>query len=298
VPARLNRKNRWSRRRFTIPLLRRVPPALRDPLRALYTPVWIFPVVLAVWLLLGYWPSRAYEPLDQAGVFGDSFGYINSLFSGMALAGVIVAIFLQRQELKLQREELLETRRELSKSAEAHQQSQQALFLAAYLNAFGALRESHADLIDSEKNLVFQPSKAIHEDMLLYLHAILDQLEPYVRRLFPIPSISACVRQRVVSLGSHLRGFVEVRASLRNIKQAERAFHECAAQIRMLAEHLSGLDDAALARQLIDLAGELDSVGRRARTGPESGDAQPAEDLFWNNARECLRRFDALMGAA
>ncbi len=37
------------------------------------------------------------------GVFGDKFGSINALFSGLAFAGIIFTIFLQRRELALQR---------------------------------------------------------------------------------------------------------------------------------------------------------------------------------------------------
>ncbi len=47
------------------------------------------------------------------GTFGDMFGSVNALFSGLALAGVVIAIIMQSQELKLQREELRDTREEL-----------------------------------------------------------------------------------------------------------------------------------------------------------------------------------------
>ncbi|MEW6608640.1 MAG: hypothetical protein AB1414_14540 [bacterium] len=53
---------------------------------------------LAVWLFLPNWSIR--------GTFGDMFGFINSLFSGLALAGVIITILLQKTELELQRHEL------------------------------------------------------------------------------------------------------------------------------------------------------------------------------------------------
>lgn len=49
----------------------------------------------------------------SGGVKGDAFGAVNALFSGLALAGVIVAILLQSEELKLQRKELKHTRKEL-----------------------------------------------------------------------------------------------------------------------------------------------------------------------------------------
>lgn len=55
----------------------------------------------------------------KSGTFGDTFGALNAFFSGLALAGVIVTILIQRTELKnqrlelsLQRNEMKETRKE------------------------------------------------------------------------------------------------------------------------------------------------------------------------------------------
>lgn len=47
------------------------------------------------------------------GTFGDMFGVASTLFSGLAFAGIIYAIILQRKELQLQRLELRDTREEL-----------------------------------------------------------------------------------------------------------------------------------------------------------------------------------------
>ncbi|MBL4761243.1 MAG: hypothetical protein JKY93_00920 [Gammaproteobacteria bacterium] len=46
----------------------------------------------------------------QPGTFGDMFGGVNALFSGFAFIGVVIAIVLQSQELKLQRLDLEKTR--------------------------------------------------------------------------------------------------------------------------------------------------------------------------------------------
>jgi hypothetical protein len=46
------------------------------------------------------------------GTFGDMFGSINALFSGLAFGGIIITILLQSNELKLQRKELKDTRNE------------------------------------------------------------------------------------------------------------------------------------------------------------------------------------------
>jgi hypothetical protein len=68
------------------------------------------------------------------GTFGDMFGAVNALFSGLAFGGVIFAIILQRNELALQREELTLTRKELQRSAEAQEKSEIALSKQAESN--------------------------------------------------------------------------------------------------------------------------------------------------------------------
>lgn len=62
-------------------------------------------LVVVVWLL-GVAPLIHYALPDKAGEFGDMFGAVNALFSGLAFAGVVYAIFLQRIDLALQRQEL------------------------------------------------------------------------------------------------------------------------------------------------------------------------------------------------
>lgn len=63
------------------------------------------------------------EASPQLGQFGDMFGAINTLFSGLAFAGIIYTILLQRNELSLQRKELRDTRVELQLTREAHQKN-------------------------------------------------------------------------------------------------------------------------------------------------------------------------------
>ena len=54
-----------------------------------------------------------YVPAADRGIFGDMFGGVAALFSALAFAGLLYAIFLQRDELALQRKELELTREEL-----------------------------------------------------------------------------------------------------------------------------------------------------------------------------------------
>src|SRR5687768_4410692 len=80
-------------------------------------------IVFGVWMLSYVLIYISIEQKNQ-GTFGDTFGAINSLFSGLAIAGIIYTILMQRKELRLQRKELMETRKELRRSAEAQERSE------------------------------------------------------------------------------------------------------------------------------------------------------------------------------
>lgn len=75
---------------------------------------------------------------NARGTFGDMFGAVNALFSGLAFAGIIYAIYLQTKELKLQRKELEQTRIELERSASAQEATQRALNKQVQLQALAA----------------------------------------------------------------------------------------------------------------------------------------------------------------
>src|SRR5689334_15440351 len=62
----------------------------------------------ACWVFVTMYKSL---PVEQ-GQFGDMFGAVNALFSGLAFAGIIYTILLQREELGAQRKELKQTRKE------------------------------------------------------------------------------------------------------------------------------------------------------------------------------------------
>lgn len=106
-------------------------------------------LVLIIWLLVGLAVFLLGSTIEKSGQIGDSFGVVNSLFSGLAFAGVICAILMQRQELQLQRKELRLTRKVLGQQAEAQEQSGDALtkqvqvmLLSAKVQALGAVLET------------------------------------------------------------------------------------------------------------------------------------------------------------
>ncbi|WP_293627842.1 hypothetical protein [Salinisphaera sp.] len=58
------------------------------------------------------WPLKELSIANFA-VFGDSFGFLSSLFSGLAFVGLIITIVMQKDELAMQRDELKLQRRAL-----------------------------------------------------------------------------------------------------------------------------------------------------------------------------------------
>lgn len=65
-------------------------------------PALVFLFVIVLWGGSGYW----LHDFKERGTFGDMFGAINALFSGLAFGGVVYAILLQRKDLELQKNEI------------------------------------------------------------------------------------------------------------------------------------------------------------------------------------------------
>jgi hypothetical protein len=89
-------------------------------------------VVLLLQGLYGFLVFRWLGEMDTRGQFGDIFGGVNAFFTGLAFAGVIYTIFLQRKELELQRVEL-------RRSADAQSEQVERLEEAAELSAISTL---------------------------------------------------------------------------------------------------------------------------------------------------------------
>ncbi|EGQ9322211.1 hypothetical protein NMS74_003495 [Vibrio cholerae] len=83
-------------------------------------------VVVVLQLIYGLVVLEYIPEHSVRGLFGDMFGGLTSLFSGLAFAGMIYAIILQSKELGLQREELTLTRGELAASREEQRKSAKA----------------------------------------------------------------------------------------------------------------------------------------------------------------------------
>lgn len=117
-------------------------------------------MVLAVWAGAGFTIFLLLPNWSDRGQFGDLFGAVNALFSGLAFAGLYWALHLQseqldlqRTELALQREELAATRTELEGQRLQLQEQTETFSLQRFEDSFFALLRVHGEIV-SAMNLV------------------------------------------------------------------------------------------------------------------------------------------------
>ncbi len=108
---------------------------------------YIFIIVLVVFfayvlLLIGLtWPVTELS-ISKAGTFGDSFGVITSLFTGLAFAGLFITLRYQREDLNITREEFVLTRNEMKQARiDAEEQATERTFFSM-LNTYNNLVEN------------------------------------------------------------------------------------------------------------------------------------------------------------
>jgi len=105
--------------------------------------VWrVFGAMAAVVVMLmagAYFWVRSLLPTNDWGAFADVYGaVVGTLFSGLAFAGLILTVHLQRRELRA-------TRRELTRTADAQAAQAQTTKRVAQLSALTALLNASTD---------------------------------------------------------------------------------------------------------------------------------------------------------
>jgi len=143
-------------------------------------------IVILLWVLSFPVLNKIFDGSEATAHFGDSFGAVNALFSGLAFAGIIATIWLQKNELALQREELKMTREELKKSAQAQDKTQYALNSQvglmtnqALLNAYQTKFSSNIELLASKTGSQGQRTLARAEltELLTKTASLISELE-------------------------------------------------------------------------------------------------------------------------
>ncbi len=101
----------------------------------------------SVYIVIGLWVAFGVVALTadraQAGLIGDSFGALNTLFSGLALLGVFYAVLLQRQEMDIARQSARDSEEARQKTESLLVRQAEALLASAQLNALDSLLRSN-----------------------------------------------------------------------------------------------------------------------------------------------------------
>jgi len=105
-------------------------------------------IIYGILVIYLSWPISEFSIADS-GTFGDSFGFLTSLYSGLAFAILIVTLNMQKEELKLQRQELAFTREELRKQKEEFATQNKTLKIQKFENTYFQLVSLHNQNVDS-----------------------------------------------------------------------------------------------------------------------------------------------------
>ena len=109
---------------------------------------WLVAGVVGVTTIRGaFWYFLIDHP--ERGTFGDMFGAVNVLFTGLAFAILAYTVWLQRKELEYQRQELRETRLELKGQKAQLQAQNDTLSRQRFENTFFQLLRVHQDIVNA-----------------------------------------------------------------------------------------------------------------------------------------------------
>jgi len=113
--------------------------------------LWVGGMFLTQWYANNHFEVNSTDDNKYA-LFGDSFGAVNALISAFAFAGVIVAIVIQRNELRLQRKDLELQRNEFSTQNKTLQLQR---FENTFFNMLSLQQQIVNDLFYSDKDKIW-----------------------------------------------------------------------------------------------------------------------------------------------
>ena len=140
------------------------------------------PVVFIIYvgvLLYLTWPISELS-INKSGVFGDSFGALTALFSGLAFAGMIVTILLQNRELELQRDEIRQSHEEYRRSAAAQERTARLAAISSLLDEYKSRLKINEEAMTRITDHSTDPALAIqreNQEIIGYRNRIIKELE-------------------------------------------------------------------------------------------------------------------------
>lgn len=109
-------------------------------------------LVLIVWLAAPMITNGIFDSMENRGQAGDLFGSVNSLFAGLAFAGVIYSVRLQREDLRIVREDSRRTKAVLEKQEANNEAQRRQIDRQNFEATFFRLLETYASAV---RNLKF-----------------------------------------------------------------------------------------------------------------------------------------------
>lgn len=131
--------------------------------------------VVVFWSASFAWIYVSVGDWEVRGQLGDMFGAVNSLFSGLAFAGLIVTLILQRKDLNLQRESIQQTNDQLGIQAREFEiqniMAKQEQFRNTFFELLRMLQtivaELKVDVEEMDKNIRLVQGKNIFEELFI-----------------------------------------------------------------------------------------------------------------------------------
>lgn len=75
-------------------------------------------IVIVVWAASFVFIYQYFDKWEKRGQFGDLFGSVNALFSGLAFAGLIITIRQQHKDLEYQRQAIDQSKKDINQQNE------------------------------------------------------------------------------------------------------------------------------------------------------------------------------------
>lgn len=110
--------------------------------------MWAIGFVLLVMSLAAFLIIRNIEGWDKRGQFGDLFGVVNALFSGLAFAGLIITIRQQHLDLEYQRQAIEQTQLELQNQTKEFDEQNETLKIQRFENTFFKMLEVQQSIVN------------------------------------------------------------------------------------------------------------------------------------------------------
>lgn len=192
--------------------------------------------VVVTWLLtpslVNWLAPTGNDSIASRGQFGDMYGFVTSLFSGLTIIGLVYTIIQQHEDLRIARESLAEQKKELQlnrdelkETREEYKKQHDTLKLQRFESTFFRLLELNLSIIDEIKTYSFDKINGATEPFLVF-----NASEGQVYRNFK--NINPSDRDKVLPFGSSMFEFLKLICALEIEEEREKYLSIVFSQLR------------------------------------------------------------------